>query len=162
MKSDGLPRQVRDEREESEQLRAFLHSRSYLKTHPRYCWGTEGGGNAWGHARSPDLLHWEVSHSTFLMKHDALPSQDQDTPARKTQNDGVVSHAQSMPVSGMCASSGGGVTLPPGFRGPHGEKWRSAMIGSGGTAHERTGACSGQHSLYAIGVFLNLSMRFKN
>ena len=52
----------------------FFHQdrNSYVKTHPQYCWGSEGEGNAWGHASSPDLLHWH-----------------------------------SMPVSGICASSGG-------------------------------------------------------
>jgi len=83
---------------------------SYLKQHPEYCWGSEGGstqepkggGNAWGHASSPDLLHW---------------------------------HTEA--VSGVCASSGGGVTLPPDFRGPNGERWTSAMVGVGGVADPR-------------------------
>jgi len=30
----------------------FFHQdrSSYTKTHPQYCWGTEGAGSAWGHA----------------------------------------------------------------------------------------------------------------
>jgi hypothetical protein len=84
----------------------FFHQdrSSYVKTHPNYCVGTEGrpeigygSGNAWGHAHSPDMLHWTTE-----------------------------------PVTGICASSGGGVTLPPDFRGPNGEKWQSAMLASGG------------------------------
>ena len=68
---------------------------SYTQTHPHYCWGNEGAGDAWGHASSPDMLRWK-----------------------------------SMPVSGVCASTGAGVTLPEDFRGPNGERWLSAMIGS--------------------------------
>ena len=75
---------------------------TYTKTHPSYCWGSEGGGgagsgkpSAWGRASSPDLLHWKTEA-----------------------------------VSGVCGSSGGGVTLPPDFRGPHGERWTSAMVAS--------------------------------
>ena len=83
---------------------------SYLKQHPEYCWGSEGGsvaqpkgsGNAWGHASSPDLLHWRTE-----------------------------------PVSGICGSSGGGLTLPADFRGPNGERWTSAMIAVGGVAGPR-------------------------
>ena len=68
---------------------------SYTQNFPRYCWGNEGAGDAWGHASSPDMLRWK-----------------------------------SMPVSGVCASTGAGVTLPEDFRGPNGERWLSAMIGS--------------------------------
>ena len=86
----------------------FFHQdrNSYTKDHPQYCWGNEGThGGAWGHARSPDMLHWE-----------------------------------SMPVTGICASTGGGVTLPADFRGPNGERWAAAMLGSapGGTDPRNT------------------------
>ena len=33
---------------------------SYTKDHPQYCWGSEGNpASAWGHASSPDMLHWK-------------------------------------------------------------------------------------------------------
>jgi hypothetical protein len=88
----------------------FHHDRnSYTQSHPDYCKGNEGSGSAWGHARSPDMLHWE-----------------------------------SMPISGICASTGGGVTLPPGFRGPNGERWLATMLasapgGTGATKDPETG-----------------------
>jgi len=44
-------------------------------------------------------------------------------------------HWTAQEVSGVCGSTGGGITLPPDFRGPNGERWRSAMLTSspGGT-----------------------------
>jgi len=59
------------------------------------CWGSEGSGDVWGHASSPDLLHW-----------------------------------RRLPLSGMCGSTGSGITLPAGFHGPNGETWMSALIAS--------------------------------
>jgi hypothetical protein len=70
------------------------------------CYGSEGGGDVWAHAWSPDLLHW----------------------TRLPDNKGHM----------VCASTGGGITLPPGFRGPHGEEWLAANLGSapGGTTRD--------------------------
>lgn len=90
----------------------FFHQdrNTYTKTHPQYCWGSEGGGSAWGRATSPDLLHWKAE-----------------------------------PISGVCGSTGGGVTLPSDFRGPNGERWRSAMLTSapGGTPMDTNGTGRG-------------------
>jgi hypothetical protein len=40
------------------------------------------------------------------------------------------------PASGVCGSSGGGITLPDGFRGPNNEPWLSANIASAPVAGE--------------------------
>ena len=49
------------------------------------------------------------------------------------------------PASGVCGSSGGGITLPNGFKGPNGEPWLSANIASAPFA--------GQHPAVGLHLF---------
>ena len=105
---------------------------------------------AWNMTTSdPNGLQWRRTASgdiSYEFFHQDRNSYTQNHPDYCKDNEGSGSawgHARSpdmlywetMPVSGICASTGGGVTLPPNFRGPNGERWLAAMVGSapGGT-----------------------------
>ena len=67
----------------------------------------------------------------------------------------------------VCASTGAGITLPPDFQGPNGEKWLSANLGSAPAMHtypdETIGAssvCTWTNDLMFLSFWLGQCSRF--
>ncbi len=94
----------------------------------------------------PNGLQWRYDASAgrggiaYEMFFQMAPGPDQQDICVGSEGKGshVWGHARSsdlvrwkrLPDSGMCGSTGAGVTLPPGFKGPNGETWLSANIAS--------------------------------